>query len=703
MLFALVLLLGGLLLVLVPNFISAAPSALLAAGPQIASEGSKVTVTITLTGYGASQRFLFSVNVTDPGGSNGTALNKILQLGSNGNGQLTLLYPTNFTATPTPSTNLTGTYKVLVTTPNSTVTSPLTTTFAVGPAIPSVNDQLIYQRTWTLNITAAGYTPGSSATVNITQGGLKVSGFPHSVTVKPTGLVVDSWKIPANATLGNYLLQVFGTPTKKTADSQTVKVVRAVLSINGLSTASATGGVQTSFVRGNTSFAVFGVSYPNGTFLKTGTFQVNLTTPSPGSVLAKTLSASYDSGKSEFFSATGYTFPVNASTGTWTVRIDANTTVDSYGNAGPLKNVVPTFAVGPLTLKTSITSLKTTYNRTVTFNLTATVSYPTSDTFGSSSGPVFANLTSGTRMIKQNLTYNAGVLKWTGSITIPPDYPLGSATLQVSAHDKFGNTGTDTTFHITITPTTIIVHQIPFAVNGTSFQPFQTIGVQINATYINNKTLIPGSSGLGKITFNLPGGRVISIGLTLQSNGTLTGQYMIRETDPLGPWNLTIARWQLNDGNGNTNNKSVLGPVISILPIQLKFDSQYFRAPGNITITGDKATVGVAFRYPNGTFAQNAIVNGTILVNGQNMTYTFTYDTGKSKFLTTIDTTGWAPGRYQVNIFAYSADYRGYHVIQLTVQPTPFLIGPVVGVILILVILGIGVVEYRRRAAPKVE
>jgi len=304
-------------------------------------------------------------------------------------------------------------------------------------------------------------------------------------------------------------------------------------------------------------------------------------------------------------------------------------------------------------------------------------------------------------MIRQNLTFNAATQKWQGTLTISPDFPLGYDTLQISAHDRYGNTGTNTSLTILVTVTTIIVHQTPFSVNGTNLYPFQTLVFHINATYTNNKQLTQGPAG--NLTFHLPDGRSITIGLTVDSNGNLTGQYTIRDTDPLGRWNLTVRAGQLNDGNGNLNSKGVLGPIINILPIQLRFDSSYFKAPGNITITGDKVTVGIAFLYPNGTKPPNLIVNTTIFANGQSNTYAFTYDSGTSKYLTTIDTTGWAPGKYQVNITAYYLDYRGSQVLEITVQPTPFLLGPVIGVLLILVILGIGAFEYTRRGKATAE
>lgn len=684
---------------LAPSLRASPPLTTLNIAPTHAPEGSTVSIALNLTGYTAGQKYNFTIQVTDPLNHNATAF-KVRTVGSGGTINFPFSYPSDFSGSLAPTTNLNGTYVVRIIFSNATAGSYPTTPFrfTVGPT-----DLLIYQTTMTVNIFATGYTPNSYTPVNITQGGSLV--FNRIDKATPTGIIIDSWKIPASATFTTYVVTVdFRNSTKPIRDVQTITIVPAVLSFKGFSAASSSGISQSSFSRGSNILGLFTVQYPDGTPLTTGTTATStVVVDNPSNVTQKSLTSSYNSTASQFITTLGYSLPVNATLGSWILRIAANSTVDTFGNRGPDKSISVNFTVGTLTLKTSITALKTSYNRTVTFNVNATVSYPISYPFNRTSGVVFANLTSGTATpVKQNLTY-VSANKWTGSLTIPQDFPLGSATLQVSAHDNFGNTGTNTTFQITINSASIIVRQVPFSVNGTTFTPFQTLAIQINASYFNNKPLILGPGGLGKIAFNLPNGRFILVGLTLQANGTLTGQYMIRETDPLGAWNLTISAGQLNDGNGNINSKSFLGPIVKIASLPLTFDSSYFRAPGNKTVTGDKVTLGAAFRYPNGTLGQNLIVNGTTFANGQNMTFTFSYDTGTGKYLTTIDTTGWAPGQYQINVLAYSADYRGSQIITLVVGSTPFLLGPVVGALLIIIILAVGALEYRRRRGTTVE
>ncbi len=697
--FALLLLFAGsILAVIVPTILGAGPTTTWPSTSSHVTEGSNVNIILTLKGYSASQHYYFIVNVTDPSGSE-SGVNKTVQVDSNGNGVLTIRYPSDFILPVRAWTNLTGAYVANVTATNALKPSG-TYTFTVG-----LTDQLSYQRSLKVRISAYGYKPGQEANITLAKGATRIFSHPRS-TINSTGFVNDFWNIPViSGTDGSYTVTVSENSTvlKSPGDIQVFTVFPAVLTISNLYPSTASGKIETNVIRGNTTYAIFNVTYPNGTAVTNvgSSSNVLMLTPT-GSPVSFTSSTSYSTTVKAFITASGHTFPVSAPVGSWSIRVIANQTDDGYGNLGPFTNMTTAFTVGVLSLKTSITALKTMYNRTVTFNVNATVSYPTSDSFNASSGIVFANLTGGTPITRQNLTYNPTTLLWTGSITIPPNYPLISATLQVSAHDKFGNTGTNTTFRIAVEPTTIIVHQIPFKVNGMNFQPFQTLGFQIDATYVNNQTLAQGGA-LGKITFNLPGGKSITVGLTLQSNGTLTGQYVIGDTVPLGRWNLTIGPWQLNDGYGNTNSKSVLGPVINIFPVQLRFDSSYFKAPGNNTITGDKVTVGVAFLYPNGSSTQSLIVNTTIFANGQYNNYTFTYDSGTVKYLTTIDTTGWAPGRYQVNITASFADYRGSHILWLTIQPTPFLLGPIVGALLILVILGIGAFEYTRRGKVPTE
>ena len=696
--FLLILLVGFAIVSIIPSLLATSATTL-SISPSHAPEGSTVGITLTLTGYtgNVGQKFNFTIRVTDPFPHIAVKWKLTPTIPASGGTTVSFNYSSEFSGSPTPTTNLNGTYIVQIVSSNATNYPVTPFSFTVGPA-----DQITYQRTQTVSILANGYIANDFTMVNITLGAVSVPGFPRSVKISPAGVVSASWKIPVNQGLGNYVVEVSGNSTKPILDQQRITVKIASLSVSGFSGSTASGKPLLNFVRGDTGYAIFNLTYPDGTAVTTGADFVNLT--NPNNTLFATLTATYNSTQKQFLTSS-YFFAVNAPTGSWTLRIDANNATDAYGNAGPPRNNSTSITLQRAVLKTSISTPppKTTYNRTTTFGVTATVSYPTTFTFGSSSGQVSANLTSGSSKIPQPLTFNAMSQKWQGNLTIPPNFPLGFATLQVSAHDSYGNAGSNSTVSIIVTVTTIIVHETPFSVNGTNFYPFQTLVFHINATYVNNQTLILRPGGFSNITFNLPGGRLITVALTLESNGNLTGQYTVRDTDPLGRWNLTIARWQFKDGNMNLNSKSVLGPIINILPIRLKFDSSYFKAPGNITITGDKVTLGIAFHYPNGTNVQTLIVNTTIFANGQYNNYTFTYDGGTSKYLTTIDTTGWAPGRYQVNITAYYLDYRGSQVLEITVQPTPFLLGPIVGVLLILVILGVGAFEYSRRGKPPVE
>ncbi len=689
----LLLLFGSFVFMVILPSLRAAGTTSIIISPSYAVEGSTVDITLSLTSYSPSQKFNFTLQVTDPASHNSTGW-RIATVGSGGTASLSFSYPSTSYFNPSPTTDLNGTYAVQIIFSNATMgTYPTTPVhFSVGPA-----DRTVYQLTQTVSILARGYTPTLFTHVNISHGGFPVGSFPHTLRIGSNGVVTDSWKIPLNAALGSYLVQVLGNSTKSLPDNETITIVPAVLTLKGLGAATASGVVKSNLVRGDAVFAIFNATYPDGNPV-TAASAASVKILNSSNALVDSLPASYNSTQKQFLTSSSHLFNISAPLGTWTLKITANSINDGSGNLGPVSDLTATFTLSPLTLQTSITSLKNTYNRTATFSVNATVGYPTSDTFDGSSGAVSANLTSGTRMIPVSLVYNSITHKWTGSITIPPDYPLGSATLQVSAHDNYRNTGSDTSLHLTITPTIIIVQQVPFNINGTgSFQPFQTFAIQINATYINNQTLLQGPGGIGRVTFSLPGGGSISVALTLQTNHTLTGQYTIRDNDPLGTWNLTLVAGELNDGYGNTNTKNILGPVIKVLPLLLTFDSSL--VPSSI-VTGDKATMGVAFRYPNGNLAQNLYVNGTVLVNGKNMTFTFAFDTGTQKYLARIDTTGWAPGQYQLNIYASLADYRGYHALGFNLQATPYPVGPIIGAVLILVALGLGFLEYTRRKVP---
>lgn len=187
--------------------------------PQQLQEGESTQIVVNVTG--GEENTVYSANITVTAPSGAVYYNDTLQLTNTlntGHGQGFITYPADFSLGA--STDYVGIY-------------PLTfnETLAVGNFTVGLTDSVEYQRGGTVSIRGSGYNATENVTVGITLAGAPISGYPKNVTADGSGVVTDSWAIPANAKPGTYtvtLANATSDGTAKTpADAQNFTVVGA--------------------------------------------------------------------------------------------------------------------------------------------------------------------------------------------------------------------------------------------------------------------------------------------------------------------------------------------------------------------------------------------------------------------------------------------------------------------------------------------
>ncbi|MGA3191548.1 MAG: hypothetical protein ABSD73_03430 [Candidatus Bathyarchaeia archaeon] len=171
-------------------------------------ENDSIPISINITGGESGKTYVANVTVQAP--TNVSYVN-MLNVGTStlGNGTAIANYPSDFSAGA--NTSFVGNYAVSF---NTTMGNQ---TFSVG-----LTNSTQYHRTQTVNIKAA-YEPNEN--VNVTIAGNNIY---NSVNLTdPSGLINYDWLVPANASIGNYTVNVFslsGHTVKNPPDTQNFTV-----------------------------------------------------------------------------------------------------------------------------------------------------------------------------------------------------------------------------------------------------------------------------------------------------------------------------------------------------------------------------------------------------------------------------------------------------------------------------------------------
>jgi len=174
-------------------------SAKVPTSPKQLQEGDAVDIILNVTGGEKDTSYTANVSVTLPSPRNETYWKHITLSNtmSTGNGSTILVYPDNFTGTPPPNTNFTGTYSIAF---NKTLA---TNTFFIG-----LTNSTEYHRFQSVNIKAKGYKPNENVTVEITFNKKSINKTSWVVT---DGHLNMNWGVPKNASIGVYTVNITST------------------------------------------------------------------------------------------------------------------------------------------------------------------------------------------------------------------------------------------------------------------------------------------------------------------------------------------------------------------------------------------------------------------------------------------------------------------------------------------------------------
>jgi hypothetical protein len=164
--------------------------------PNQVQEGDNVTIITAFTGGSATT--LVNLTVTDPDNVVHTATNFSIPLLQDGYGEANLTYP-SILFDQNPHTFYVGTHRIAM--------KIAGTTMATGNFVVGLTNATEYYRFQTVSIQAANYTTSDFLTVRMTYKNDTVE-LTSSNASGPLGIITASWKIPANASLGAYKVEL---------------------------------------------------------------------------------------------------------------------------------------------------------------------------------------------------------------------------------------------------------------------------------------------------------------------------------------------------------------------------------------------------------------------------------------------------------------------------------------------------------------
>jgi len=187
--------------------------------PQQAQEGANITIMVSVTGGNSSASYMVNITVTDPGGMVHSATSATeIDADDYGYGAENRTYTADFNQTTSPHTYYVGAYGMKLNVADET---KATGTFTIG-----LTNATEYHRFQTVFIQAANYTTSDILTVRVTHIS-ETFDLPPSNASGPLGVVTTSWTIPANASLGSYMVDVIAHAHAKTRipDTQNFTIV----------------------------------------------------------------------------------------------------------------------------------------------------------------------------------------------------------------------------------------------------------------------------------------------------------------------------------------------------------------------------------------------------------------------------------------------------------------------------------------------
>jgi hypothetical protein len=298
-------------------------------------------------------------------------------------------------------------------------------TVASSSFILGLTDNPSYERTQTVNIQGSGYNASELVGVTIKTQTTSTIVFSDSVFADFAGMVTDSWKIPVNGAIDNYVVTLTGSSTVKTPpDAQTFSVRAAIMSISGIAS------IKSTYQRTQTMKFSFQPVYPDGSIPTTGVGLLTLARPTNGNV---TLTATYDS-MSQTFNAS-YTTSISNETGIWTATLTGHAYSDAFGNAGPGLKITNSPQLTTANLSIIVTA-NTSIGVGQQLKLNATIAYPDGTFFQSGAATGYL-LFSGTPIVNDSIpmVFDTNLRQWIGTYTVRSSDTGGLWSLVVRASD----------------------------------------------------------------------------------------------------------------------------------------------------------------------------------------------------------------------------------------------------------------------------
>jgi PKD repeat protein len=471
-----------------------------------------------------------------------------------------------------------------------------------------LTDKTEYQRTETVGIRASGYNASETTTIIIrTQTSSTV--VLNATAIASTGLVTDSWKIPRNAVLDNYVITITGKSTAKNpADAQGFTVRAASMSIPTLTSS------QASYQRTQTMKFSFSALYPDGQYANTGTALVTLTGTGGNSV---SLTAVYDSVTATF-NATYKTLSSNQ-TGTWTASLGVNRFDDGFGNTGPTSAVTTSPQLQPATLTITIAS-KSYFTIGEQINFNATIQYPDLTELTNQLGQASAFLLfsgGGHNDTITQFAFDSTQNHWVGSYT-PGNEPGGLWSLTVAGADSASpvNSGK-------ATKTIQLQDRIPIAsFSFTSGTVLTSVSVSFNGTasYDPDGTIVgyawdfgDGSTGSGATpthSYSIAGTYAAKLNVTDNSGSTRVSTQTVTITDRPPTVTLTQSATTTTSGQAVIITISALDPDGTIVNATVNWGDGT-----KDTITGPPTTASHSYSLASGTPSAIYTVSVTVRDN----------------------------------------------------------------------------------------
>lgn len=321
------------------------------------SLGTQMTMTLDLTGGSKNAPYTLVFEVVKPNGTGSASTSRTVTTDNRGVASTIVPYPDpSFTPTSgTVATDVGGVYNVIINQTAPTNIAPVATgQFTVSAQLTIVVSQpvsgIVVQRGGTVAISAT-VSSLSGADTLATVWTYSPSNAKIFLTQSGVGVYTYNYQVATSDAIGPWTITVQATDTQGNsgqASPVTVSIAKNDLIVDSLVTYNSKGTPSTTFSPGDTVFAFFRVRYSSGAYLVTGQYPVGVENPS--GVVVANLTASYDSSRFGFYTATGYPISTFASGGTWTVVVSANSIDDGHGNTGPgLSTSVPLdISVSPL-------------------------------------------------------------------------------------------------------------------------------------------------------------------------------------------------------------------------------------------------------------------------------------------------------------------------------------------------------------------